>query len=184
MKKLRISPGFCAAVCLLGWLDGSLCLYFLTGVLFHEAGHLLAARLLGVRVSGISLQASGAVIETEHMDYRKELLTALAGPAASFLAALAGRYFSGGFSAVSFLLGGINLLPIYPMDGGRILRGCLLLLLPMEAALKAVRVITYVVCGGLMVAACWFAAAWQCGLWPVFAALVILWRAGEASLKP
>ena len=183
-KKLRIDPGFLAVICLLGWLDGSLCVCFLCSVLLHEMAHLLAAALCRVGVSAFVLRAGGGVIETENMDYRKEIVIAAAGPTASFLAAAVGQSVYGEFAAVSILLGAANLLPVFPLDGGRILRGLLLLILPMDVALKIGKVITFTVCGGLMLLACWGAAVWQCGLWPVFAALVILCRVGNAAMKP
>ena len=156
---------------------------YMLAAVWHEMGHLIVAKLAGVAVDEMCLQAGGAVIHSCNMNYRQEFWIALAGPAVSLLAAAVGRYVSGQFSAVSLLLGVVNLLPVYPMDGGRILRSGLCLLLPVERAMLIVKIITYTVCCGLMIGACWLSAVQQWGLWPIFTALVILCRVGNASLK-
>lgn len=183
MSRVEVSLGFGAMLCLLAWLDLHVCLCFFLGVLLHEAGHLLALRLCGVPVTGISLRIAGAVIQTGAMGYEQELLCALAGPAASLLAAgICCRRFSV-FAIVSFCFGLVNLLPVYPMDGGRIFRAALALHGWNERTEGVITVVTYGTCGLLMLLACWFAAAKQAGLWPIFAALVILCRVGEANLR-
>lgn len=181
--KLKISPGFCALVCLLGWVNGKVCLCFLIGILLHECGHLFLAKLLGVSVDGIAVQAGGAVIHSCNLNYRQELFVAMAGPFVSFLAAVVGKCISGQFAAVSLLLGAVNLLPVYPMDGGRILRSALCLLLSVERAQRIVKITAYIICGGLMIGACWMTTVLRWGLWPIFAALIILCRVGNASMN-
>lgn len=182
MGRLRISFGFCALICFLGWLDGSVCLFFLGSVLLHEAGHLLAIRLLGTSVRSVSLHAGGAVIETDMLTYSRELAAAIAGPCASIFAWAVFLCVNRDLSFISLLLGLVNLIPVYPMDGGRILRCMLHLLLPAHRAAAVLNIVTVGVCCLLMIAACTFAAIYRAGLWPIFAAMVILWRIGQASM--
>lgn len=82
---------------------------------------------------------------------------------------------------VSTLLGAVNLLPVFPLDGGRILKSALLLHLEQSKVDRILRFTTSAVCCLLMICACWAAAELQAGLWPVFSALVILWRVGNAE---
>jgi len=99
----------------------------------HEAGHLLILWLFHVPVFGISFRIGGAVIETAPVPLKEELICTAAGPFGSFLCLLFLRHFP--LLAVCALFQGtFNLLPVYPMDGGRILQCLCLLLCPNRAA--------------------------------------------------
>lgn len=176
--RIKITVGFLALACLLGWLDLKFCGCFLLGVLVHEAGHFMVLRLCGIPVTGISLGLCGAVMDTGCMSYRQEFLCAAAGPAASVLLGLPVLPFASMLGLISLGLAAVNLLPLYPLDGGRMLHAFLMLLLPQKRAERVLHTITVAVCLLLMVAACWVTVCLQAGIWPIFAALVLLWRIG------
>lgn len=104
------------------------------GLLFvHEMGHLLAMKHYGMKTKGIymiPMVGAAAVSESNFPTRRIESIVALAGPATGFALALlaGGLYLATGaafFAAVaSFmcLVNLFNLLPIAPMDGGRVLK--------------------------------------------------------------
>lgn len=182
MKRIEVTPGFCALLCVFAWQDGPLCLAFLISVLCHEAGHFFALKLCGVRISGVSFRLTGAMICTGPASYGRECLCASAGPAASLLVSGISLRFLPRFAVLNGLLAVVNLLPLYPLDGGRILRAALASRLSTEQMERVIRLVTYGTCGLLMLLACWLTAAKQAGIWPIFAALLILCRVGEANL--
>ena len=116
---------------------------FYASLLAHELAHALVARRHGVNVRSIVLWVFGGVaqLESDTPGPRAELEVAAAGPAASFVLAGAGAAAASllGLVGVSSLmvaavvwLAGINvllalfnLLPAFPLDGGRILRALL-----------------------------------------------------------
>ena len=121
------------------WLKGvSATLLLFVSVLGHEFGHALVARRRGVGVESITLFIFGGVasLESEPLSGGDEVRIAAAGPAVSLVAA--GLFYlvslggSGGTAAVARLLAHLNLVlvafnlvPAFPLDGGRILRGFL-----------------------------------------------------------
>jgi Zn-dependent protease/CBS domain-containing protein len=115
---------------------------FFGSVLLHELSHSLMARRLGIPVEDITLFIFGGVTKTkqESRRPRDEFLIAVVGPLTSFLiaavlwavsrlgAALLPEPVSYGLGYLAWInlaLGIFNLLPGYPLDGGRVLRSVL-----------------------------------------------------------
>jgi len=122
------------------WLVGvGTALLFFASVLAHEFSHAIVARRLGLKVAGITLFIFGGAtsIETDSRSARDEALIALAGPAASLviggvllaIGALVTQpevsAIVGWLGIINVVLGAFNLVPGYPMDGGRVLRAIL-----------------------------------------------------------
>lgn len=116
-------------------------LMFYGSVLLHELGHAFAAQRMGVPVHSITLFLLGGVAQIAHEpeEARSELWIVSAGPLASlalaafflFLSHFARSgnlyWFAAGeyLGRVNLILCLFNLLPGYPLDGGRLLRGLL-----------------------------------------------------------
>lgn len=120
-NKVTITAGFSLlwALCLLilpvRWAMGAL-----LAALVHELAHCAAVWLFGGQVLSLKLGAQGAILETSPMQPGKEAFCTLAGPLGSFCVLLMGESFpEAGICA--FFQGIFNLLPFYPLDGGRIL---------------------------------------------------------------
>ena len=95
--------------------------------LFHELGHFVAARLMGIPIASVRIDLLGARIETRDrlLSFSEEWLFDAAGPLFSLLGSILGaplwqlHSFFLRFSVASLLLGALNLLPVKTFDGGR-----------------------------------------------------------------
>jgi len=123
-----------------------LTLFFI--VLWHEAGHLMAALRFGWTVKEIKLLPFGGVLEVEDagsVPVREELWVAIAGPSQNVFLAAVGVLFaklglidgawSEDFVRANALIALFNLLPILPLDGGRMLQSWLSLRMPYHRTL-------------------------------------------------
>ena len=103
-----------------------------TAAVIHEMGHLLILRLLGAGRSEIRVGCTGAKIHTAFSEPWRELVCAAAGPVVGLLLLPAARWFPR--IAVCGLAQSVyNLLPVYPLDGGRMLHSALEEWLPAKA---------------------------------------------------
>ncbi len=90
----------------------------------HELGHIACLRVFGLRLAGFRTEAQGLCIEyTGTARGAAHAVTAAGGPAAGLALAYAASWAGAELlSGVSLLLTIFNLLPILPLDGGRIMQ--------------------------------------------------------------
>lgn len=128
MKKYNISLLTVLITVSFILIDGTL--YSLYAVLFsflHELAHITALKILHGRVRRLRTGAVGIALDTYGISYKDEMTVALAGPIASLLLFLGFlphftksplMFFCAFSNLIIFTL---NILPIYPLDGGRVL---------------------------------------------------------------
>jgi Zn-dependent protease len=144
-------------------------IFFVT-VLLHELAHSYLALKYGVKIKGITLMVFGGVSQMEEMPRlpRQEWRMAFAGPMTSLVTGLASwlgwflldatdpssvavqgiTILLGIMALYNVLLAGFNLIPAFPMDGGRVLRAYFALRMNfLEATRKAARVGRYFALG-------------------------------------
>jgi Zn-dependent protease/CBS domain-containing protein len=123
------------------WAKGLVAsLLFFVSIVFHELGHAVVALRHGLRTRSITLFIFGGVaqLEKDPKDGRSEFWMAAAGPLVSL--ALAGLFYTCAslpfvnpsaaavakyLALINLILALFNLVPAFPMDGGRLLRGAL-----------------------------------------------------------
>ena len=167
-KHMTVSGGFCILLALLiltvplPWL--------LSGLIaagFHELGHILAIYLLGGTVRFGSLGSTSANLYIPSMSRGRELAAALGGPLFSLIALLFWRQVPRIALCAGFQLC-YNLLPLYPMDGGRIL-SCLF-------GDVTCRRIAFIFRVGLAIFGLWLTFWIKVGIFPLLMVLLLLIR--------
>ena len=129
--RVRVSPGFLLLLGVLFWLDEGVGLlpWGLLACGLHEMGHVAAAAVLDGTVKEISLTVVGAELRINYdtpLTYGQDSGVSLAGPAANLLwGLLAAALHWELAAAVTLAIGAFNLLPILPLDGGRVVYGLL-----------------------------------------------------------
>lgn len=170
-------------------------------VLLHELGHALAARRYGIATKDITLLPIGGVARLERMpeDPKQELVVALAGPAVNVVIAAG--------VAVGLTVGGMwrpldeyaviggtlpllekvlvlnvwlvlfNMLPAFPMDGGRVLRALLAMRMPYAAATRAAATVGQVMALGF--------GLWgvYSGQWMLLLIALFVWTGAEGEAQ-
>ena len=167
-------------------------------VLLHELGHALTGQRFGVKTAHITLLPIGGVASMERMPEKpwQEFWIAIAGPAVNLAIALliggvlllSGQWdpstirtdydpgnFAGNLLAVNLVLFLFNLIPAFPMDGGRILRA--LLSLRFDRA-KATQIAARI---GQVLAICFVFIGLYSNVWLVFIGIFIYLGAGTEA---
>jgi Zn-dependent protease/predicted transcriptional regulator len=173
-------------------------LLFFASVLFHELSHSMVARIYKIRVISITLFVFGGVarIAREPAKAIQEFNIAIAGPLASLFLA-AGFYSLTLFFPYAQMTGALavwlwqtnaalalfNLLPGFPLDGGRIFRAIVWgVTKDFSRATKVAGTSGKVVAYGLIVFGAWYAmrGQWTSGLWLAFIGWFLLNAAQES----
>ncbi len=136
-----------------GYFESFLAAYI--SALIHEFGHITTAKVFNIKISHIEILPFGICGRLKDNLIKspdKEILIAISGPFLSFVLALL-IYFSKSYIQteiyicifhLNLLLGAVNLIPVIPLDGGRILKARLTKGLGIISALKISSFISYI----------------------------------------
>ena len=135
------------------WVLGAIAAVGLfVGVVLHELGHSLVAMRFGFPIDSITLWIFGGIAQLTDQpeDWKEEFLIAIAGPVVSIALGVLSyaalvvlpqglptvRFVVGYLALMNLVLAAFNLLPGFPMDGGRVLRALLARTRPFASATK------------------------------------------------
>ena len=117
-----------------------------TAALIHEMCHVVAVSLTSGEIRGLTLGAGGLTMRVDPMPPGRELLCALAGPVGSLLLGLLPMT---ELAVCGMVQGLFNLIPLMPLDGGRVV-GCLLELMVPQYRERAQYILEWLVLGSLL----------------------------------
>ncbi len=138
----------------------------------HELCHILCLHLCGYQILSVEIGLSGAKIETDAQSGFGMVACAMAGPVGGLLL-FALIHVCPRIALCGLIQSLYNLLPVYPLDGGRAAVGTFHLLFPKKCA----EIITYVlentVLASLCAAAIYASVRLHLGLWPLAIILML-----------
>ena len=179
---LFISSGYCIALSIMilvlpaDWIMSAMAAAFV-----HELCHYLAILACTGKTTGVSLYSFAARIRLPEMRKGCELFCALAGPLGGIGLWFLYPWFPK-LALCAFLQSLYNLIPVYPMDGGRALRCILHILLKPSCAEFVGAFIQWLVLGVLMLLSVYAFWVLHMGILPMAAALILVFRAKDAKM--
>ena len=175
-RRLDLTPGFPAFLAAVWYFDSCGIFWpFLAAMTVHELAHAAVLLLLGGEIESVRLSFAQVELRTGLLSDRTELWSTAAGPGINLLCGWLFRRWMPAFAAVSLLLALFNLLPVWPLDGGRLLR----ILLRMRwgaAGVDASQTLGILFGLGLLAGAVFAARRWDTGVWPAVTAGALLVR--------
>lgn len=175
-RRLDLTPGFPAFLAAVWYFDSCGIFWpFLAAMTVHELAHAAVLLLLGGRIESVRLSFAQVELRTGLLSDRTELWSTAAGPGINLLCGWLFRRWMPAFAAVSLLLALFNLLPVWPLDGGRLLR-TLLRMRWGAAGVDASQTLGLLFGLGLLGGAVFAARRWDAGVWPAVTAGALLVR--------
>ena len=125
----------------------------------HELFHCIAVLVCGKRIYSLGVDISGAVIQTQTLTYGQSALCSFAGPFGGLLLTCIHRFPR--LALCAFVQSLYNLLPVYPLDGGRILDSLAKSFFGEHVAKRLCSVVSGIVIGLLLIFCVTVAVMWN-----------------------
>jgi len=139
--------------------SGYLFISYMVAVLFHEIAHAEVAEKLGYRLRKLNLNPYGASLigDFEGVKPRDEIFIALAGPLTNIALIIisvalwwifpSSYFITQYFVTANIFIAFFNLIPVFPLDGGRVLLAALSLRMPRNKAYRKMRIFGFIAAG-------------------------------------
>ena len=174
--SVSVQPGYLLLVAIgIMILPLKLIIAWIFASFIHELGHIICIMLMKKQIYTISFGASGAIMETEQLENGQELLAALSGPLAGMLLLPLTHYIP--LTAMLALAQSLyNLIPIYPMDGGRVIFGLVTHVWGADRGKKIYRIFVYSISVIILIAVVYATIRFSLGLVPLVLLLFLYVR--------
>ena len=152
--------------------------------LVHEAGHILAVILAKGSIHSVYIGAGGAIMESSPLNPPWELVSILAGPVCSFSLMMVCDIWPR-IALCGLIQGLYNMLPIYPLDGGRVLACLTETLFRPDAAKKVCGLIKCITIFLIVTGSLWGGMRYNLGIAPILSSAIFLstFLQGKISCK-
>ncbi|MBQ9839037.1 MAG: hypothetical protein IJO56_06080 [Oscillospiraceae bacterium] len=153
-------------------------------VLLHEGCHLAVLKLFHTQVSSVRVGWSGVQMETAPIKDYQELLCALAGPGSCIIAFALADWFPR-FAICAAFHAAYNMIPVYPLDGGRVMVCLLRMFLPYDTAWRICRVVEHFCVACFLFCGLYGAFILRLGFLPILISFFLTWKTlyGKKSCK-
>jgi stage IV sporulation protein FB len=148
----------------------------------HELLHIVALNVCGYSIKEVAIGCAGAQIKTDAYAGKRMIICALAGPLSGFVLFALLKYFPR--IAICGLVQSLgNLIPLYPLDGGRVLRNVLNMLFSNQVAFVIFKIVEVIVILALLIISIVCTFRLNLGIMPVLMMCVFLIKKKYLAIK-
>lgn len=171
---VKLSPAFCIMLAMmllmlpLKWLFAAA-----IAAMYHELCHMVAIRLCRGDIHRLSLSAEGASLDISSLSAAQELICSLAGPIGGLCLLFFAQWIPR-IAVCAAFQSLYNLLPIYPLDGGRALWCGITMIMPEDRAVKFCKGVEVVCLTAILLTALYGAVFLKLGVSSLFPAILIV----------
>ena len=173
---------YLACACLL-FIPLKILIFWLVSVLIHEFFHFIVIRLFGKSVLQVSIGFSGIKMRTEPLNPWQEILCALAGPIGGIMLFFLFLRHEPLLAIFALLHSAYNLIPLFPLDGGRVLHGLLEVIFRYKNYTRAVTIADTAVACVLLIVSVVCVIGLRLGLLPLLIVILIIIKNKKIHLK-